>query len=95
MTMSAEQLVDLSLTLYRAGRYRECVAACERALALNPNYAAAYNNICSAYNSLGEWDRAIAACNRALEIAPDFRLARGNLNWALSEKSRAAGARKP
>jgi tetratricopeptide (TPR) repeat protein len=92
---SAEGYLELSLALYRAGRFEECIQACEQAIVLKPDFALAYNNLCSAYNSLGEWDRAIAACNRALEIAPQFDLARNNLKWAMDKRSKTLGARRP
>ena len=60
-----------------------------KALELRPDYAAAYNNICSAYNELRQWDKAIAACSRALKIKPQYPLARGNLNWAVQQKQQA------
>ena len=49
---------------------------------MKPDYAPAYNNMCSAYNKLGEWDLAIEACRKALQITPDYPRARANLRWA-------------
>lgn len=83
-----ETYLDLSLAYYRAGRYQDCIDACLEALALRPDYALAYNNICSCHNKLGEWDKAIEACQKALEIAPDFSRAQANLKWALDEKAK-------
>ena len=39
---------------------------------MQPDSAVAYNNICSAYNQLQQWDKAIEACQQALAIDPDF-----------------------
>ncbi len=80
--------LDLSLAYYRAGDFQACIAACRQALELRPDYALAYNNICSAYNQLGEWDAAILACEQALAIDPELARARGNLEWAEERKSR-------
>jgi tetratricopeptide (TPR) repeat protein len=67
----------------------------ERALALQPRYAEAYNNIAAGHNALGEWDAAVAAAERALQIKPDFALARANLEHARAQKQPAGGRDKP
>jgi tetratricopeptide (TPR) repeat protein len=81
-----ENFLNLSLEYYNAGNYEGCISAAEDALIARPNYAAAYNNICSAYNALGKFDLAIEACNKALKASPDYALAQGNLNYAVSQK---------
>lgn len=80
-----EAFLGLSLQYYNLGQYENCIEASNRALALNPNYAPAFNNICSANNMLRHFDLAIEACEKALTIDPDHALARGNLNWAKSQ----------
>ncbi|PCH94884.1 MAG: hypothetical protein COB85_05150 [Bacteroidetes bacterium] len=80
-----ENYLKLSLAFYHNGEYKECIKACQKALDKNQNYAAAYNNICSAYNKLEQWEKAIAACQSALDINPEFELAKGNRSWALDE----------
>jgi Flp pilus assembly protein TadD len=86
---TAESYLAQSLQFYREERYVEVIAACRRALALRPDYAEAWNNICAAYNKLGRYDEANSACERALSHKPDFELARNNLQYA-REKLRAA-----
>lgn len=81
-----ESYVNLSLQLCQTGKYRECIAAAQQALKLNPATAAAYNNIAVGYVSLGMPDEAIAAAQAALRLQPDFQLARNNLAWAVEEK---------
>ena len=56
-----------------------------KALEKQPNYAEAYNNICTAYNNLQKYDSAAWACSKALELKSDFQLAKNNLNWAKSQ----------
>ncbi|MCF8257334.1 MAG: tetratricopeptide repeat protein [Flavobacteriales bacterium] len=80
-----ENYLNLSLQLYRSERFEDCIKACERALELRPDYADAWNNICSAHNAMGQWKLGIAACEKALAIRPDHQLARNNLNWAKKE----------
>lgn len=77
-----EGYLELSLKYYNHGRYDHCIKACNRALALRPGYAEAYNNICSAYNKLKLFEKAIEACEKAIDHKPDYQLAKGNLNWA-------------
>jgi Flp pilus assembly protein TadD len=77
-----ESCLARSLQRYSEGRYVEAIDACKSALALKPNYAEAWNNICAAYNKLGRYDEAAAACEQALRYKPDFELARNNLQYA-------------
>lgn len=80
-----EDLLNLSLAFYNMGMYEKCIDACEQALKLRPNYAAAYSNIAAAYNKLEQWEKGAEAAKKALEIDPDNAFAKGNLAWAISE----------
>lgn len=79
-----ENFIELSLALYELDDFKGCIRACRSALELKPDYALAYNNICTAYNKMGEWEKAIKACENALRIDPEFERAKNNLNWATS-----------
>lgn len=83
---TAEDYLNLSLTLEQSGKHAECIAAAEQALKIRPGYAEAYNNIAAANESLGRWDEAIHAAEKALELKPDFQLARNNLQYSLNQK---------
>lgn len=83
---TAENYLELSLAYYDGGFYIECINACLKAIALKSDCALAYNNMCSAYNHLDQYDKAIEAGKKALEISPDFELARNNLTWALEKE---------
>ena len=74
--------LNLSLKFYSEKRYTEAITAAERALQLRPDDAAAYNNICAAYNQLGQYQKAIIAGEQALHYQPDFQLASNNLQYA-------------
>jgi len=80
-----DNYLNLSLLYYNAGSYNECVEACKKAVKLKPDYALAYNNMCSAYNQLKMYDKAVEACNKAISITPDFELAKNNLKLAQSQ----------
>ena len=79
---SPETALNLSQLYYNAHRYRDAVAAAEQALLLRPGYAAAFNNLCAAYNQLGQFDQAVAAGEQALRYQADFPLAANNLQFA-------------
>lgn len=77
--------INLSLEFYKKEKYQSCIAAARKSIALIPN-AIAYNNICSSYNQLKEYQKAIAACNEALKLDTGSKLAKGNLNYALQQE---------
>lgn len=81
---SSENYLNLSLEYYYQEMYEDCIKACYKALEFDSQSAIAYNNICSAYNRLGDYEKAIEACNKALEINPNFERAKNNLNLAKS-----------
>jgi protein O-mannosyl-transferase len=75
---NAAGYIDLSLMYYRAGDFVQCVDACRKALKLKPNYSLAYNNMCAAYNKMGQWDNAILAGDAGLKIDPQNVLLKNN-----------------
>lgn len=84
---TAENYLNLSLEYYNAKDYAGCIRAAEEALKIRPDYPDAYNNICSAANKLGEWDKAIEAGGKAVQLKPDYQLAINNLKIALQNKN--------
>ncbi|MBI2271392.1 MAG: hypothetical protein HYU69_13695 [Bacteroidetes bacterium] len=83
-----ENYLELSLIYYKEKKYKKCIEASRQALKLKPIFAEAYNNICSAFNLIGEYDSAIVSGKEALRIKPDFELAKNNLNDAIQRKSK-------
>jgi len=81
-TPTANNYINLSLQQFKMKDYVGCIASCRKALKIDPNSSLAYNNICSAYNALQQWELAIKACNNAVRISPKFERARNNLNVA-------------
>ena len=59
------------IAYYKKGEYDRVIADYDHALALNPEYAYAYNNRGTAYYKKGEYDRAIADLERAIELDPN------------------------
>lgn len=79
---TADGYLDLSLNYYQAGNYEKCIEAAQKALQLKPDFAEAWNNICSANNALNRFEKGAAACEQALKLKPDYALAKNNLLWA-------------
>jgi len=52
-------------------RYEQAVAVLERALALNPDYAAALNDLAYGYADMGNFEKAFAAMDRYVALEPD------------------------
>jgi tetratricopeptide (TPR) repeat protein len=86
-TLTADQWLSRSQTLFQEGKYVESVGAAQTALYLKPDFAEAYNNIGAAYAALHMWDAAVQADQQALRLNPNMQLARNNLAWALTQKS--------
>jgi protein O-mannosyl-transferase len=82
-----DDYLNISLLYYNKGLYQKTIDACKKAIALKPDFALAYNNMCSAYNNLKLWDSAIAAGEKAVLLAPDNKLAKNNLAFAKSSKA--------
>ncbi len=83
---SPQNFLNLSLLYYNNHEFQKCIGACKEAIRLKKDYAAAFNNICSACIQLGEWDKAIENCKKAIEIQADFQLAKNNLTEAKRKK---------
>jgi Flp pilus assembly protein TadD len=78
-----ENYIAQSVTFYQASEYEKSIAAARKALALRPEYAEAYINICAAENVLGNYEEARKAGEEAVRLQPDNQLARNNLQWSL------------
>jgi len=71
---------SLGMSLYDAGRLEEAAAAYLQALAIDPNYQLALNNLGGLYNEMGESDKARPYLERTVQLFPeDFK---GYMNLA-------------
>jgi tetratricopeptide (TPR) repeat protein len=57
--------------LLAAGRADDAITTLHSKINSSPNDAEAYNLLCRAYFSMGDWDRGISACEKAVALAPD------------------------
>jgi predicted O-linked N-acetylglucosamine transferase (SPINDLY family) len=88
-------LVSLGLTYDAATEAHSAFAALERALALDPDFPAALNNLANLYADQGDFTRALAAFERALALTPDYAGAHYNYGSALLASGDAARAEAP
>lgn len=56
--------------LLASGRVDDAIAQLHGQISASPDDALAYNLLCRAYFSLGDWDRGIFDCERAVSLAP-------------------------
>ena len=66
-----------------SGRPDEAIAACNRAIALQPDLAEAHNNLGNALKDQGRLDEALACFRRAVELKPVYSGAASNLVYNL------------
>lgn len=87
--MRAITETNLGAAFHEAGRLDEAVGRYERAVALEPDYAPAYNNLGVTLRAQGRVDAAIAAYERGLALKDDYPDLHYNLANALLELGRA------
>ncbi len=68
------------------------IADCKAAIAVNPRYPYAYNNLSAAYLGIGDYASAIDAANKSIELKPQFlwsHLNRGKAYAAIGKRDEA------
>ena len=74
----AKAEVEFGITVAQKGLWREAIYRWERASTIDPNYAAAFNDLAIAYEHEGQLDKARKAYERALELEPNNAQIRQN-----------------
>lgn len=69
------------------GKHAQAAGEYERAVALQPGYVTAWNNLGDAYESERRWRDALRAYESALEYAPDNRVARQRMDFVRARVS--------
>jgi tetratricopeptide (TPR) repeat protein len=77
---------NLCGTYYNKGEFDRAIAACDRAIKLNPKVAVFYNNRCTAYSGKGQYDHAIADCGQAIRLEPTAAVFYNNRCTAYTSK---------
>src|SRR5262249_9549233 len=62
-----------AIILLHRGRTKKALAACRRALVLNPDQAETYTNLGNVLVKLGQLDQAIEAFRKSISLKPDDR----------------------
>jgi tetratricopeptide (TPR) repeat protein len=88
MQPTADHYINLSFIYYKLGCYKKCIENAELALKYDKKMHIAYNNMCSSYNNLRQWDKAIEAGEKGLKINQNYQLLKNNLE--ISRKGKAS-----
>ena len=76
------------------GLWREAIYRWERAVQIDPSYAAAFNDLAVAYEHEGQLDKARQAYEKALQIEPDNAQIRQNYELFKEINDRTSTARE-
>src|ERR1700746_3255911 len=67
----AKAQVSFGISVAQRGLWREAIYRWEKAVEIDPTYAAAFNDLAIAYEHAGEFQKARAAYDKALALDPD------------------------
>lgn len=87
---SARAEAQFGVDVAQRGLWREAIYRWERAVELDPTYAAAFNNLAVAYEHEGQMDKARQAYEKALAIDPENIQIRQNFDLFKEINDRAA-----
>lgn len=76
----------LGNTYHEQKEYDKAIEAYQKAIILNPNDDAAYNNIGNVYSQKGEYDKAIKAYQKSIELNPNDNVVYTNMGIAYGRK---------
>jgi Tfp pilus assembly protein PilF len=86
----AKAQVDFGIKVAQQGLWREAVYRWERAVELDPTYAAAFNNLAIAYEAQGSFAKAKDAYEKALALDPKNTYVRQNYDLFKEINDRAS-----
>ena len=86
----AKSQVDFGVNVALRGLWREAIYRWEKAVELDPTYAAAFNDLAIAYEHEGQLDKARKAYEKALAIEPNNSQIRQNYELFKEINDRAA-----
>lgn len=91
----ARAQVDFGIKVAQRGLWKEATYRWERAVEIDPTYAAAWNNLAVAYEQQGQFDAARKAYEKALRLDPDNLLIRQNFDLfkELNDRTKGRDAR--
>jgi Flp pilus assembly protein TadD len=87
----AKDQVDFGIKVAQRGLWKEATYRWERAVEIDPTYAAAWNNLAVAYEQQGNFDEARKAYQKAADLEPDNLLIRQNFDLFKEINDRTKG----
>jgi Tfp pilus assembly protein PilF len=87
----AKAQVDFGIDVAQRGLWREAIYRWERAVEIDPTYAAAWNDLAIGYEHEGQFDKARKAYERALELEPNNVQIQQNFDLFREINDRTAG----
>jgi Tfp pilus assembly protein PilF len=89
----AKAQVEFGIDVAQRGLWREAIYRWERAVEIDPSYAAAHNDLAVAYEHEGQLDKARQAYEKALELDPDNAQIRQNYELFKEINDRTSAAK--
>jgi len=91
----AREQVEFGIRVAQKGLWREAVYRWQRAVSIDPTYAAAYNNLAIAYEHEGDFDKARQAYEKATELDPSNMMIRQNFDLfrEINDRTNRRGSR--
>jgi Tfp pilus assembly protein PilF len=74
----ARKQVEFGIDVAQRGLWREAIFRWERAVAIDPTYSAAFNNLAVAYEHEGKFEKARQSYEKAIELDPNNASIRQN-----------------
>lgn len=74
----AKQQVEFGISVAQKGLWKEAAFRWEKAVEIDPSYAAAWNNLGIAYEQQGQFDDAKKAYDKAIKLDPNNEMIRQN-----------------
>jgi type IV pilus assembly protein PilF len=90
----AKSQVEFGINVAQRGLWREAIYRWEKAVELDPTYAAAYNDLAIAYEHEGQLEKARKAYEKALEIEPNNSQIRQNYELFKEINDRTSGEKE-
>ena len=74
----AKEHVEFGISIANKGLWSEATSHWEKAVEIDPTYAAAWNNLGIAYEQQGKFEEANKSYNKAIQLDPNNQLIRQN-----------------
>ncbi len=85
----AKAQVDFGISVAQRGLWREAIFRWKKAVEIDPNYAAAWNNLAIAYEHEGQFESARDAYDHALKLEPNNNFIHQNYDFFKEINDRA------